>query len=307
MIEILLATYNGEKYVKELLDSILNQTYQNFKILIRDDGSTDATLDIISDYLKHYPQKIELLQDAAMCKSPEKNFFQLIGYADAPYAMFADQDDVWLPEKLEIMQKKMQELEQKQGEEVPALVFCDYKLVDGQLHELQFDKSKSQIAACHLELNRLLVQNYVTGCTVMVNKSLYTKLGAYDEAIEMHDWWAALHASALGVIYHLPEQLVLYRQHGNNCVGEVNIKSFKYRINKFLDKRTRTAQLRYLAQAKLLLERQDKNLSPDNKKLLNDFIAVWKSKCKLKRVYRLLRGRYLKSDLVRILGQIWYV
>lgn len=307
MIEILLATYNGEKYVKELLDSILNQTYQNFKILVRDDGSTDTTVDIIRDYIKHYPQKIELLQDAAICKRPEKNFFQLIGYAEAPYVMFADQDDVWLPTKLEAMHAKMQELEQNRGKETPTLVFCDYRLVDEQLQELNFDSSNSQIAACHLELNRLLVQNYVTGCTVMVNRSLYTKLGAYDEAIEMHDWWAALHASALGVIHHLPEQFVLYRQHGNNCVGEVNIKSFNYRINKFLDKKTRTAQLRYLAQAKLLLERQNKNLSPDNKKMLKDFIAVWESKCKAKRACRLLKGKFLKSDVVRILGQIWYV
>ena len=307
MIEILLATYNGEKYIRELLDSILNQTFQDFKILVRDDGSTDKTVDIICSYIKRYPEQIELIQDAAVCKRPEKNFFQLIGYAEAPYVMFADQDDIWLPTKLEIMQKNMQELEQNKGTEEPILVFCDYKLVDAQLKELAFDSSNSQIAACHLELNRLLVQNYVTGCTVMVNRSLYQKLGAYDSAIEMHDWWAALHASALGTICHLPEQLVLYRQHGNNCVGEVNIKSFKYRINKFLDKRTRTSQLRYLAQAKLLLERQNKNLNAENKKVLNDFVEVWESENKFKRVYRLLNGRYLKSDLVRVLGQIWYV
>ncbi len=307
MIEILLATYNGEQYVKEQLDSILNQTCQNFKILVRDDGSTDTTVDIIRDYIKNYPQKIELVQDVAVCKSPAKNFFQLVGYAEASYAMFADQDDFWLPEKLEVMQKKMQELEQKHGAETPILVFCDYKPVDGQLQELDFDSSNSQIAACHLELNRLLVQNYVTGCTVMVNRSLYTKLGAYDDAIEMHDWWTALHASALGVAYHLPEQLVLYRQHGSNCVGEVNIKSFKYRINKFLDKRTRTSQLRYLAQAKLLLERQKDALSEEKKQVLESFIRVWDSKYKITRVFRLLKGKFLKSDFVRILGQIWYV
>ena len=307
MIEILLATYNGEQYIKEQLDSILNQTYRDFRILVRDDGSTDKTIEIIRDYIEKYPKQIELIQDAAVCGGPAQNFFQLTAYAEAQYVMFADQDDFWLAEKLQVMQKKMQELEQQSGEETPILVFCDYKPVDAQLKELDFNSSNSQIAACHLELNRLLVQNYVTGCTVMVNRSLYTKLGAYNKAIEMHDWCAALYAAALGVVYHLPEQLVLYRQHGNNCVGTVNIKSFKYRINKFLDKRTRTSQLRYLAQAKLLYERQKEALSEEKKKVLEEFIAVWDEKRKIKRVRRLLKGKFLKSDLVRVLGQIWYV
>lgn len=307
MIEILLASYNGEQYIKEQLDSILNQTCQDFRILVRDDGSTDKTVDIIRDYIKRYPEKIELVEDAAVCKRPAKNFFQLVHHAEAPYIMFSDQDDYWLPEKIKKMQEKMQELEQMHGADTPMLVFCDYRTVDKELKTLDFDSSNSQVSACHLELNRLLVQNYVTGCTVMVNRSLYRKMEEYDEAIEMHDWWAALLASALGVLCHLPERLVLYRQHGNNCVGAANIKSFRYRIHKFLDKKTRTSQQRYLAQAKLLLKRQEKNLPAEKKKVLEDFIALWNSKSKLQRVFRLLKGRYLKSDLVRVLGQIWYV
>lgn len=307
MIEILLATYNGELYIKDQINSILNQTYQEFKILVRDDGSTDKTLEIIREYEKKYPKKITLIQDAAVCGSPAKNFFQLMANLEAPYAMFADQDDYWLPTKLERMCGKMQELEKKNGGNMPILVFCDYIPVDKQLKKMKFNSNNSQTVACNLELNRLLVQNYVTGCTVMLNKSLYVKLGTYDDAIEMHDWWAAMHASALGVLYHLPEILVLYRQHGNNCVGEVNIKSFKYRINKFLDKKTRTSQQRYLAQAKLMYERQNEILSEKRKKMLGDFIMVWESKDKLCRIYRLLKGKYLKSDFVRVLGQLWYV
>ena len=78
-VGIAVALYNGEKFIRELLDSIFNQTCQTFKILVRDDGSTDTTVEIIREYVKNYPEKIELIQDAAICKRPEKNFFQLIG------------------------------------------------------------------------------------------------------------------------------------------------------------------------------------------------------------------------------------
>lgn len=308
MVEILLATYNGGLYLEEQLNSLLDQTYSDIRILVRDDGSTDRTAEIVKHYEQSHSGKVVLLRDGTGCGGPAQNFLRLVSHATAPYIMFADQDDYWFPEKVEKTLQKMKELEQGQGGETPVLVFSDYRPVDEHLEELEFHRENSQIAAFHLELNRLLVQNYVTGCTIMANRSLYKKLGQYDPAMEMHDWWAALYASAAGILYHLPEELMLYRQHGNNCVGAVDVKSFRYRIHKFLDKRTKLSQQRYLAQAECFYRRYAEELGEEENRILKDFMEIWSGKHgKLGRMYRLLKGRYLKSDVVRVLGQLWYV
>ena len=95
-VDILLAAYNGGKYIAEQIDSILAQTYQDFRLIIRDDASTDNTVMIIDEYAAKYPDKIWVVHDDAVCKSATKNFFQLLTYAEADYVMFSDQDDYWL-------------------------------------------------------------------------------------------------------------------------------------------------------------------------------------------------------------------
>ena len=92
-VDILLAAYNGEKFIAEQIESILAQTYQDFRLVIRDDGSSDNTPAIIEDYAAKYPGKIEVVHDDAVCKSPAKNFFELLKHAEADYVMFSDQDD----------------------------------------------------------------------------------------------------------------------------------------------------------------------------------------------------------------------
>ena len=307
MIEIVLATYNGEHYLTEQLESVLQQSYQEFQILIRDDGSTDNTVNIIKSYVEQYPEKIRLIESNTTAGGAANNFFQLMNYATAEYVMFCDQDDVWLPNKIEVMYQTMLQLEKEHGNQTPILVFSDYRLVDKDLKELDFDSRNNQISEYRLDLNHLLVQNYVTGCTVMINKKLCQRVGLYDEVIQMHDWWVAIMASAMGVIYHLPQPLMLYRQHGNNCVGAVNIKSFHYRIHKFLDKKTKLSQQKYVAQAKCFYQRYESFLEQKEKKILQDFIQLWNNKSKWRRMKLLLQGKYLKSDFVRILGQLWYV
>ncbi|MBS5112853.1 MAG: glycosyltransferase [Coprobacillus cateniformis] len=101
MVDILLATYNGEKYIREQIDSILNQTYQDFRILIRDDGSKDETVSIIENYTKKYQGKIVLIQDNIECGSSVSNFMELSKHATADYIMYCDQDDYWFTNKID--------------------------------------------------------------------------------------------------------------------------------------------------------------------------------------------------------------
>ena len=307
MIEILLAAYNGEKYISEQIHSILCQTYQDFRILIRDDGSSDNTVKIIKKYVEAYPQKIVYIEDDKKGGSAAKNFFYLIDYATSDYVMFCDQDDYWLPNKIEITYKNMLRLEKKNGNNTPILVFASYKAVDSKLIPINLKKSHNQISKYKLEFSHLLVQNYVTGCLMMCNKALYSKCGNYDDNILMHDWWLALLASSMGVIYHIPKEVMYYRQHGNNEVGAVDVKSFKYRIGKFLDKKTREKQYLYLAQAKLFYKRNKRFIRDEISKQLEHFISIYNEPLKVKRQYQLIKGHYLKSDIIRIVGQLWYV
>ena len=307
MVDILLATYNGEKFIIEQFDSILNQTYQDFRIIIRDDGSTDSTVSIIKKYEMQYPQKIRVVQDDVKCGSSVSNFFQLMKYAESPYVMFSDQDDVWLEHKIEVTYKKVKEIEARVGKDKPVLVFGDYKPVDNQLNDIEFNSRNNQITSYKLDFNHLLVQNYVTGCLVMMNECLYKKMGEYSSEILMHDWWAALYASMFGEVCHVPEVVMLYRQHGNNCVGAVDVKSFKYRFGKFIDKETKYAQDKYREQAYMFLKRYICDFNDIQRIQVINFIDLFSCKNKLVRIFRLIKGKYLKSDIVRIIGQLWYI
>ena len=305
-VEVLLATYNGERYLREQIDTILNQTYQDFTILIRDDGSTDGTPEIIREYVQKYPEKITQVEDDKRGGSAVKNFFLLMQHATAEYIMFSDQDDYWLENKIQMTLREAELQESMCGKDCPVLIFADYEAVDQDLKSLSLKESRNQIHAYKLDLNHLLVQNYVTGCLVLANRALYSIAGEYDARMEMHDWWLAICASAFGVIKHIPYKLMLYRQHGDNCVGATDVKSFKYRFSKFMDPQTAAAKDRYYAQAELFAERFGNRANREALNIVNEFTHIQRHK-KIGRIARLLKGKYLKGDFVRIIGQIWYI
>ena len=306
MVDILLATYNGERFLREQIDSLLNQSYRDFRILIRDDGSKDGTVSIIQEYVEQYPEKVIFIVDEKKGGSSAKNFFHLCSYATSESVMFCDQDDFWLPDKVNDTLKRMLMEEDKIGADKPILVFSEYSVVDEHLKLMPVNESHNQVAGYKLNLPNLLVQNYVTGCLAMVNRALYTKMGVFENAIQMHDWWAALIAVTFGSLIHLPEKTMLYRQHGDNVVGAVDVKSFAYRLDRLKDPKTRKSKEVYRAQAQLFLSRYGEELNERDQKILMDFLHMYESRWKVVRVYRLLRGGFVKSDIVRILGQIWF-
>lgn len=307
MIDILLASYNGEKYIGTQLDSILSQKYQNFRVLIRDDGSTDNTLDIIESYVNKYPEKIILIKDNDKCGNSASNFIKLTSYATSDYVMYSDQDDFWLPEKLKISLDTMLAAEKEYGRMTPLLIYCNYAVADKELNIIKNAQRGSQVEKKDVSFNELIVQNYVTGCLIMANKALYSLVGEYDSRILMHDWWLALIASSMGKIIHNNEIVMLYRQHGDNVVGNVNVKSWRYRINKIVDKNTKYAKYLYYNQMDLFLCRYSSLLSKDKIAVVNDFLSIYKCNSKFERIKKLINGNYLKSDFFRRLGQIWYI
>ena len=234
-IAILLATYNGEKYISEQIESILEQSYEDWVLYIHDDGSKDNTVNIIKDYEQKYPNRV-MVVDGPSTGGAKTNFLYLFAQVEAPYYMCCDQDDIWLPEKIALTKKEMDNLS-RADEEHPCLVFTELKVVDGELNVLSEKMSVYQGLDCRtLRFNRALIQNVVTGCTMMTNRALRDELCKITDAkdVLMHDWWALLVATRFGKVSYIDTATILYRQHGNNGVGATNAASFLYKLKRML-------------------------------------------------------------------------
>lgn len=209
-VVILLSTYNGEKYLAEQLDSLINQTYKNLHILIRDDGSSDSTREILSSYSKNN-SNITVVEDRNI--GVKKSFFQLLEIArnKGDYFAFCDQDDVWLPEKIE---KAILQMEKISSTNV---LYCSTLNLVGK--DLSFIKKTKTLIP---DKSNAMIQNIVTGCTMIINKNL-AKLVLDNEPnwknTEMHDSWFYLVASFKGKVIFDDNSYIYYRQHGNNEVG----------------------------------------------------------------------------------------
>ena len=155
-VDILLATYNAQRYIKEQLDSILNQSFSDWNLIVYDDGSNDDTLSIINTYVDRYPEKIKFISNNNRFGSALGSFSFLLTVSNSQYTMFCDQDDVWDKDKIEKTLKKMKELENAFGD-IPLLVHTDLEVVNEDLQTI--DKSffhYEQITPAMNELNRLL-------------------------------------------------------------------------------------------------------------------------------------------------------
>lgn len=225
-ISILMATYNGSAFIAEQLESLINQTLTEWVLFINDDGSSDDTISIINTYRKK-DKRIQLLPDTSKNLGARDNFGYLMGYTNADYVMFCDQDDIWLPDKVRLTFELMQETEGNHGPHTPVLIHTDSKVVDSHQQIIAFSFFKYQNMK-HVEVNPLrilLAQNFVTGCTVMINRALLDTALPVPKEAHMHDWWLALVAASTGRICFLPQSTVLYRQHNQNVAGAKKLLS----------------------------------------------------------------------------------
>lgn len=236
-IAILMATYNGEKYICQQIDSILSQTCKDWELYIHDDGSTDNTIAAVESYVEKYPDKIHLI-DGKSTGGAKYNFFYLFGQVEAPYYMTCDQDDVWLDKKIELTYDKMLTIENKA--DVPCLVYTELRVVDSELNTIADTMSGYQSLDCHKRtINQFILQNSVTGCTMMINRALRDKMlhiTNIDNTI-MHDWWAALVAAQFGKTAFIDEPTILYRQHGDNSLGALGINKLSYIVRRVWQKK----------------------------------------------------------------------
>lgn len=266
---VLLSTYNGEQYLEEQLNSVLAQQEVDLRMLIRDDGSKDRTLEI----LQNYAEKDSRLQVySGPNKGASGSFFELIEKAgDADYYSFCDQDDVWDPEKL----LEGIKLIKSRKTESPILYYSNLKIVDENLKYYRMAHSSPHVLDNKYSA---IVGNMASGCTMILNKTAMELIQSrIPESCEMHDWWIYLVCSFFGQLVYDMNGYIKYRQHSDNYAGTyLNKITFP-----FIAKRIRTlmnpdGEPRYVL-ARCLLECFSDKMDHNDYKKVKEFVDYKKS------------------------------
>ena len=323
MVEILLATYNGERFLPEQIESILNQSYKDFKILASDDGSNDCTPEILRGYKDLLQDKMLVINSES--HSAKENFYNLLDRADSEYIAFCDQDDFWEIDRLKKGIAAVKTLEDKYGKDIPVLVHSDLMIVDECLNSqnkkmsaitginkaLKYaDKSDScqnlYILNNKKSFSSYLVENNITGNTVIFNKALL-KLYKRPKLSFMHDWWLGILAFSFGKVGYIDEPLVKYRQHGQNELGaqsplEIdNIKKRdKERVRKNYD-----AMFAQVEEFLRLYKKEDcQNSDTAFAYTILKAFANMKNKNRISKIFDILRYSFFKSSLILTVGEM---
>jgi hypothetical protein len=302
-VEVLLATYNGELYLEEQINSILSQDYPNVRLYASDDGSSDRTVAILSEYDARFPDQIRVLTDEKATGHPKRNFLRLMKASTANYLCFSDQDDVWLPEKISLTMKAMQGLEDHYGRSTPALVFTDLQVVNERLETVSPSYWKrAGIKAENIHsLPRLLSENVITGCTMMINRSLCDLAVRMAEEAEMHDWWIALLAATFGVAEIVSRATILYRQHDSNVIGspeqDLDLGSLANRT--VSDKNRQRQRLKCEKQAEALLRVHGKEMTAEKRQILEAFLVSGRSESAYIRVKTMIQYGFFRHGFLK--------
>lgn len=218
-VHVICPTWNGAAFIPEFLRSVQAQTFEDWVLWVRDDASSDGSAALVRAVAES-DTRVRILAsngDRLGAVGAFRWLWEQVP-STARYLMFADQDDVWLPDKLELSMNAMRDAERLATG--PVLVHTDLVVVDAMLKQVApsfwlYARIKPETVS----LPRLIVHNIVTGNTVLINRALRLRVGCIPIGAAMHDWWVACVAAALGRIVAVSVPTVLYRQHGANTIG----------------------------------------------------------------------------------------
>lgn len=272
-IAILLATYNGEKYLREQMESLLTQKKVTTMIYVHDDFSTDGTKKIIEQVSSQFPNRVIMINSSHNL-GVVKSYQFLLDNVDADFYLFSDQDDVWDENKVS---EEIFLLKQFEG--VPSLVYSDLEIVDSKLNVLSQSMFRSMNVINTDKTSMLLTQNVITGNTVAFNKALRNLIVNYfrmdDDLILMHDGWLGLVSSIYGKIFFLNRPTVKYRQHESNVVG-----ARKNKIDKLLHiEQLKQAVINTILQGQVLNKKMssftDSNLNLPQRQIAEQLVSSY--------------------------------
>ncbi|MFX0092783.1 MAG: glycosyltransferase family 2 protein [Candidatus Hodarchaeota archaeon] len=226
LVSVAIATYNGEKFLKEQLDSIYKQTYKNIEVVVSDDCSIDGTVKILDEYKQKFGLKYSVNEQNL---GVVKNFERAISRCQGEYIALADQDDIWLPEKIQILVDNIRHYS--------LVCSCAY-LIDqnkGIIRTLKWNeygvptKKENQFQV-------LAYRNFVAGCTSLFKRNLLSLAFPIPKGMSFHDWWFALVASKMNGVKHLNSPLLYHRQHWSNLTDKIRNPYWKRVISFIIDK-----------------------------------------------------------------------
>lgn len=214
-VQILLSTFNGEKYLEQQVESLLTQDYDITKLIIRDDGSTDRTRDILSTLKKKYPNKVTVITGTNV--GVIQSFFELLHSVseEADFISFCDQDDIWKSDKI----SRAIDLLSAHSRDIPMMYCSRTELVTEELKPFGY---WPPIPSRETGFGNALIQNVAVGCTVMINRRALQLIPQHmpdPSKLIMHDWWMYILVSAFGHVIYDDYPSLLYRQHANNVMG----------------------------------------------------------------------------------------
>lgn len=237
MIHILMSTYNGSQYIAEQIESIISQTETEWLLYIRDDGSTDDTRRIIENYVQS-DERIRLLPaDGKNMRAMQSFIYLLENYGDADYIAFADQDDVWEKNKLQVSIQTIRQSELQYGQTTPIIVHCDLFVVDQQLNLISssfWEYVNINPDLLDDNIHYLAICNSITGCASLFNRAARNASLPITDKPFMHDAWMGLKVlDSGGKVVAIRQSLIRYRQHNDNVCGA---QEYKFRLTNLKEK-----------------------------------------------------------------------
>lgn len=264
-VDILMATYNGEPFIRQQISSIQNQTLKDWVLYIHDDGSTDSTVSIIRDMATH-DERIVLIEDGISFHAPAPNFMHLLKYAQAEYVIFSDQDDIWLENKLQVTYDSIS----RESQDIPLAYYSNGYIYDSVTNEI----SGRSVLVPPRDLGAALFLNGgVQGCAIMINRKLREICLDHPDFICMHDHLITLAALTFGRMVYIDQKLMLYRRHCH-AVTDVSSRGYKDKIILFFQKKKPIIDGRHFKAIQAFYEHYSERIPEQQKVLFVVFLKM---------------------------------
>ncbi len=283
-ISILLAAYNGERYLRNQLLSLQQQTHTDWQLLIRDDGSTDGTCAIIEEFCAH-DDRMHFIKDDLGRLGAAQSFWQLLLHVKSPYALFCDQDDIWFERKIELL---LEHAQMHLADNTPSIVYCDAHAYSDQEGII----TSSGISHLHASSLRefLFFNSGYQGCSILINTTMIQEARAYTQPFYMHDDIISLLAHTFGKAVFLDKPLMLYRQHDANVTG-VAAKSKVEMARKFFRGGAAVISQAHFNEKYAFFDHYRHRLNPEQRTLFEAYIAFAHASLPI-RLWLIVRHRF---------------
>ena len=292
MVDILMATYNGEAFVEEQVQSIINQTYREWRLLVHDDGSTDKTMEILHR-LAEEDERVVVIEDGVQRLGVARNFIHLVKQSAAAYCMFCDQDDVWLPHKVEKMVHAIEQYNQG----IPQVVYTNAFLWSPDRGIIS---DKNTLTYPTTLRQTLFLNTGIQGAAAIFNRSMCEVIEQQLSYYAMHDHVLLLAGICFGEVHYLHESLMYYRQHENNLTGNAPGSIAKKITLMWQNRNVPLVSREHYNGLKSFYEYFREGVRVDDRQVIEMFLSLPDKNC-LVRLWRIVQYRFKLFDSTLLL------